>query len=93
MLNESEEKYRTIFESANDIIILLDENGNIVDVNDKLKDLGGWNRKEVIGKNFISLIDIISENSIPVINANSLKRMAGMTVSPYEVEMIKVMGK
>ena len=93
MLNESEEKYRTIFESANDIIILLDENGNIVDVNDKLKDLGGWNRKEVIGKNFISLIDIISENSIPVIKANSLKRMAGMTVSPYEVEMIKVMGK
>ena len=93
MLNESEEKYRTIFESANDIIILLDENGNIVDVNDKLKDLGGWNRKEVIGKNFISLIDIISENSIPVIKANSLKRMAGMTVSPYEVEMIKSNGE
>ena len=50
-LKESEEKYRTVFESANDIIILLDTAGKILDVNARIKDVGGYGSDELIGKN------------------------------------------
>ena len=36
-VRESEEKYHTIFNSANDIIMLMDNKGLILDVNDKLR--------------------------------------------------------
>jgi len=49
-IRESEEKYRTIFESANDIIILLDINGKILDINSRLTEIGGYERNELIGK-------------------------------------------
>jgi len=51
-LRESEEKLRTIFENASDFIIWVDENGTIIDVNSKIKDMVGYKRAEVIGKNF-----------------------------------------
>ena len=35
-LKESESKYRSIFESANDIIVLMDREGTIIDINSKV---------------------------------------------------------
>jgi PAS domain S-box-containing protein len=88
-LRESEQKYRTIFESANDIIILLDTNGKILDVNARLTDVGGYDRYELIGKNISELAKIISKKSLPIVVTNLLKRMAGLGVSTYQVEMVK----
>jgi two-component system, NtrC family, sensor kinase len=92
-MRESEEKYRTVFESANDIIMILDRKGTIVDINAKLKEIGGWEREELIGKNIRSLIKIISKKSLPIILANFLKRMTGFNVSPYQVELLKSNGE
>ncbi len=54
-LQDSEEKFRTIFESANDEILYLGVDGTIVEINDKGEDLFGFKREEVIGKNFADL--------------------------------------
>ncbi len=51
--NRDAEKYRIIFEHANDEIIIIDRNGTVVDVNDKIEDIFGYKRREVIGKDFI----------------------------------------
>ena len=51
-LRESEEKFKMIFENANDEIIYVDMNGTIIDVNSKMEDIFGYKREEVIGKNF-----------------------------------------
>ncbi len=51
-LRESEKKFKTIFKNANDEIVYIDTNGNIIDVNDKIEDILGYTRKEVIGKHF-----------------------------------------
>jgi len=51
-LRESETKFRTIFENANDEIVYLDMNGIVIDVNDRVEDIFGWSREEVLGKNF-----------------------------------------
>ncbi len=54
-LRESEAKYRTIFENANDEIIYLDRSGVIIDVNGRIEDVLGYKREEVIGRNFAEL--------------------------------------
>jgi len=35
---EDEQRYKAIFESANDIILLIDKKGTIIDVNERLKE-------------------------------------------------------
>lgn len=55
MLRQSEEKYRTIFENANDEIIYLDKFGSIIDRNKKAEDMLGYTLEEVIGKHIRDL--------------------------------------
>jgi len=46
-LNDSENKYRVLFEQAGDMIIVLDtENGEIIDFNDKMHETLGYTREE-----------------------------------------------
>jgi PAS domain S-box-containing protein len=92
-LSESEERYRTIFESANDILILINNKGKILDVNARIIDTGGYEPEEVIGKDFRTLSRIMTKKSIAIVAKNYLKRMAGLTVSPYEVEMVTQNGE
>lgn len=50
-LEESEEKYRRLFESSKDSILILNENnGKIIDVNQYINELLGYSREELIGK-------------------------------------------
>ena len=93
ILRESEAKYRTIFESANDIMILLDDKARIIDVNPRIKDIAGYDREELIGNNFSSMTKIITKKSLPIILSNYLKRLTGMNIPTYEVEMYKKNGE
>jgi len=93
ILRESEEKYRTIFESANDILVLLDTKGRIVDTNTKLSELGGYRREEVVGKNIRSLSKMMTKKSLAIVLKNFLKTSVGIGVPPFEVEMIKKNGE
>jgi len=88
-IRESEEKYRTIFESVNDIIVLLDINGMILDVNSRLTEIGGYDRKELIGKNTSELTHVIDEKNMVVVVGNLQKAMSGPGIITYHVEMIK----
>ena len=88
-LRESEEKYRTIFESANDIIILLDTGGIILDVNSRLTDIGGYGTEELIGKNISELTNIINKENMAVVVGNLMNILTGSGVISYRVEMTK----
>ncbi len=92
-LRQSEERYRTIFESAYDILLLMDNKGKIVDVNGRIEDVGGYDRKDILGKDFRSLAKIMSKKSIAIIAKNYLKRMAGLNVPFYDVVMFKKNGE
>ena len=54
-LRESEEKFRSIFESANDYIICLDVSGTVCDVNERTIEAFGGAREELVGKKFTEL--------------------------------------
>jgi PAS domain S-box-containing protein len=50
-LKESEEKYRLLFENAEDAIFIADpETGMLLDANESAEQLTGYNRNELIGK-------------------------------------------
>ncbi|MGD2247632.1 MAG: histidine kinase N-terminal 7TM domain-containing protein [Candidatus Methanofastidiosia archaeon] len=65
LLQESEEKFRTIFENANDEIIYLDKDGVIIDINKKSEEIFGYKRKEVVGRHFAEL-DFIPVKDITI---------------------------
>ena len=48
-LRESEEKYRAIFNAANDAVLITDETGRILEVNSKTEELAGKSVKELVG--------------------------------------------
>jgi PAS domain S-box-containing protein len=55
-LKESEEKFRRLFESAKDSILLLDaDTGEITDSNPFIQDLLGYSAKELIGKKIFEI--------------------------------------
>jgi PAS domain S-box-containing protein len=94
-LRESEEKFRTIFENANDEIIYLDEFGTVIDVNNRVEDIFGYKREELVGKNFTdfdfvgpeALQDLIGQFSgalsgdTPSLSTFEATRKDGSTVS------------
>ena len=54
-LKESEEKYRTFINNANDTIIISDVDMTIIDTNKKAEQLTGYARKELVGLKFFEL--------------------------------------
>ena len=58
--------YSHVFNHVNDLVILLNEKGYIIDINIAAKKYYNWIDKEIIGKNFESLKkEIISETILP----------------------------
>ncbi|MFA4829624.1 MAG: PAS domain S-box protein [Thermodesulfovibrionales bacterium] len=49
-LKSSEEKFRTLFESANDAIFILDPEGNFIDLNSTAYERLGYTREEMLSK-------------------------------------------
>ncbi len=61
-LRESEARLKTIFDTANDLVVLTDVDGNFVEVNDKIEDLYGFSREATIGINITDLVTLSREN-------------------------------
>jgi len=68
VLKRSEEKFRSLFENANDGIIYLDESGRILDVNKKALEIFGGPKREVLGRHYTKL-GIFSTRDIPVLTS------------------------
>jgi PAS domain S-box-containing protein len=54
-LRASENKFRNLFENANDAMIYLDSSGRILDVNGKTVEMFGGTRERLIGKQFTKI--------------------------------------
>lgn len=91
-LKESEEKFRNLFEYAVDPIIILDNKGAFIEINNKVEELLGYKRSELIGKKFTELKILTLESKLKALK-NFMKRMAGFDIKPYEVDLIKKNGE
>ena len=58
LLRKSEERYRSVFESAANMIISVDGEGIILECNNRLKEILGYAPEEIIGKSILDLIHL-----------------------------------
>lgn len=68
-LRESEWKFRTIFENANDIIVYTDRRGKVRDINKEAHALLGFKKQDLIGKSIVTL---------PWFDSRMAKKMTGI---------------
>ncbi len=87
---ESEEKYRSLFNDALDMIHILDVNGRIVDVNEVECKTLGFSRDELIGK---SVMEIVDPTCREITRAKLSEVFRGKTVSGYETRLLTRQGK
>jgi PAS domain S-box-containing protein len=79
-LQRGEEKFRNIFESANDCMIYLDSSGRILDVNSKALEVFGGSKKELLGKHFTK-VGVLSLRELPTVVSNFAEALAGKKTS------------
>lgn len=88
-LASSEEKYRTIIERANDIIIII-QDSKIVFCNERAKDIMGYEPDYLIGKDFSNFI---AEPAKEAVIKSYMDRMKGVDVPPiYETVILDSKG-
>nr|WP_319374179.1 PAS domain S-box protein [uncultured Methanobacterium sp.] len=58
-IEESREKFKSIFENAAEAIILFDCQGIILESNDKIDEIFGFKKEEIIGKNFMNIVSMM----------------------------------
>ncbi len=86
-LRESEERYRRLFENANDIIYVHDLQGNYISINEAGSRIFGYTKDEVLNLN---MAQIAAPSELELMKEQLAKKIAGDTSQTvYEVECIR----
>jgi PAS domain S-box-containing protein len=82
--SQSEQRYRELFENANDIIYTLDLGGNLTGLNKAGERLLGYSRDEVMGR---PISKLIKPADITRMQEMMQRKMQGEPLTTYEVEV------
>ena len=85
-LKSSNEIFKVIFDSAPDGIYLNDLKGNFIDGNKMTEMLTGYSRKELIGRNFLT-VGLLPTDQIPRAAVLLAKNLAGKPSGPDELTL------
>jgi PAS domain S-box-containing protein len=88
-LRESEEQYRILVETMNDGLAVQNGSGIITFVNDRICEMLGYSRDEMIGHSALEFLDAVNRN---IIRGQMSRRREGEQ-APYEVEFTKKNGQ
>ena len=89
-LRESEQRYRDLFENANDLIYTHDLRGNFTSLNRAGERLTGYSREEALGMN---ISQVVAPESLASARANAVRKMASETLTTYETDIIAKDGR
>jgi PAS domain S-box-containing protein len=86
-LKKSEERYRNLFETAIDPIVILDKEGTFIDINEQVTKTLGYDKNELIGKKFDE-VEILTKDSLNQSLESFSKLMQGKAIPIYEVKVV-----
>jgi len=89
IIKESEEKYRNLFESTPISILLLDEEGIIVDCNPASEKLTKYTREELIGTKFYKLGKYPEEDLFPTVLKRLKRYLEAAKLPPLEIQLFR----
>jgi PAS domain S-box-containing protein len=88
LLKNSEERYRFLFEKSPFFILLINDQGKIIDCNPALETLIGYRQDEIIG-NLFSQLPALDKDIIPVLLERFDKIINGQSMAPIDIQIIK----
>jgi PAS domain S-box-containing protein len=77
-----------LFDLMADPVAVVDGRGKILEVTQKVEEITGFKKEELVGKNFLK-VKMFGAKTKAVMIKGLAKRMMGMHVEPYEVEVLK----
>lgn len=77
--------YQTLFDLSPEAIVLLDNKGKLLDVNQRLYDWLGYSPEEVINKTLMRLPFLPAKSKVKVMS-KFLGRLSGKKIEPYKLE-------
>ena len=83
-VSTSEGKYKTLWEKAGDGLVYLDGSGEVLDVNNKILDLTGLKKEELLGKPFHTLW-LVDKKVVPKLDAMIKDTLKGKPTSGYQM--------
>jgi len=90
-LRDSREYFKTLFQIMIDPVAIVDHRGKILEITDKVTEITGFDRDDLVGKNFL-LTKFATKKTKAILLEKLLKRMAGEKIPPYEIEILKKEG-
>jgi PAS domain S-box-containing protein len=84
-LRASEERYRELFENANDAIYVHDLSGRYVSLNRAAEKLSGYSRDEIIGKHFSNFV---APKDLKHVRKNLCKKLDVEGETTYEIDLV-----
>jgi len=92
VLKAYEKKYKKLFETAIDPIIILDDKGCFLDVNEQVTNLLGYSKVDLIGKKF-DKVNIFDEDSVAKTSDNFINNKKNEDVTCFEIKAISKNGE
>ncbi|UCE28631.1 MAG: PAS domain-containing sensor histidine kinase [Candidatus Bathyarchaeota archaeon] len=86
-LEESKRHFQALFNALVDPVVIVDGKGRFLEVTDRVEEITGFKKEELLGKNFLRT-KIVTAKSKAILIKNLAKRMIGMHMAPYEVEVL-----
>jgi two-component system sporulation sensor kinase A len=85
-------KFNTLFNLMPDPAVIVDGKGNFLEVSDRVKEITGYEKEELLGKNLFET-NILTASSKDILIKNLADRMKGLLIAPYEVEVLSKDGR
>ena len=83
-LQESEERYRELFENSRDAIYIHDLNGRYISVNRAAEELTGYSREEIVGKHYSNFV---RPTYLKTVRENFCRKLDVPIETTYETEV------
>jgi len=90
-LDTIEEKYRQLFQESPFSIVILNESGEIIDLNPHTEEVFGYTRSELLGKNYLDL-PVYPTELIPIFKERLSNIIEGEYLKPTQFQISKKNG-
>jgi two-component system, NtrC family, sensor kinase len=84
-LTRAEYNFKSLVNAIADPVAIVNNKGEFLEINDKIIEMTGFSKDDLIGKNFMKT-DIVTAKSKALLIKNLAKRMMGINIKPYEIE-------